>query len=126
MANNAITAGTGNRLIMNLVNMVETRVENHKIQLPKKIDGLESDIKRAVILHTTAGKLEAAKKHTSARGRIEMLAKCLAFSHSCKKYLEKLDNEYREVFFDPANWTTKEFLDHKGAVLNDSTMDADP
>ena len=64
---------------MNLVDMAKTGVENYKMHLPAKINGLETDIKQAVISMPLLASLrrEAAKKHVSARGRIKMLAECL-------------------------------------------------
>ena len=122
----AITAAGGgnNALIMNIVKMEPSRCENHKLNLPANINGMESDTQRAVIFHAAAGKLEAASKHISPRGRIERLAEILAVTHTCEKVLTKLENEYEAKFFDPQFWVIKEFLDHKGSVLTNSTTTA--
>ena len=47
-------------MIMNLVDVAEVRVENHKMMLPVKLKGIESDNQRAVSFYSTSGKLAAA------------------------------------------------------------------
>ena len=37
-------------LIMNLVKMVEVRIEDRKVSLPNRLNGSESDAERALIL----------------------------------------------------------------------------
>ena len=63
-----------NNLIMNLVEMTEVRIESHKMQLPTKLRGIESDNQRAISFYSTSGKLAAATKEISAQGRITALA----------------------------------------------------
>jgi hypothetical protein len=61
-------------VVMNLVDMEEVRVDNHKIMLPVKFKGRESDTERAISFYSTSGKLVAAAKEISAQGRITALA----------------------------------------------------
>ena len=63
MAAKPIASGS---MVMNLVGVVKVRVENHKILLPLKLKGTESDTQRAISFYSTSGKLAASSKEISA------------------------------------------------------------
>ena len=85
---------------MNLVDMQEPRIENHKLLLPAKINGTEGDTQWAIIFHVAAGQLQAAKKHITAQGRIEALAAILAIQQTCELQLSDLQDHYYEGIFN--------------------------
>ena len=113
-------------LIINVVEISETRVENHKLQLPVKITGREDDTQRAVIFHAAAVKLETPRKHISTRSCLDALASIVAVNHNCDYETEGICDEYYEVFFDPSNWTILSFHNFGGTRLNNFTTQADP
>ena len=113
-------------LIMNLVEMREARVESHKLSLPVCITGEEDDTQRAVIFHAAAGKLEAASKHISARGRLDALASIVSATHNYDVETTIVFDAYYRVIFDPANWTVLSFHNHGGARLTNSTIAGNP
>ena len=57
---------TNNNIIMNIVKMVEVRIEDRKVSLPSRFDGSESDAERALIFYSTSGKLSGMYKEISA------------------------------------------------------------
>jgi hypothetical protein len=89
-------------IVINLVDMEEVRVDNHKIMLPVKIKGRESDTERAISLYSTSGKLAAAAKEISAQGRINTLATNCNLNHISELNLRTLFNLYTDQLFDPA------------------------
>ena len=113
-------------LVMNLVDMTEVRVENHKMMLPAKLLGTEEDNERAITFYATAGKLAAATKEISAQGRITALANNVNQNHVGEINLRVLFQEYTKQLFTPSNWTVRAFQGKDGRRLNSSVTDADP
>lgn len=116
------TGGAGLKHIMSLVELVEQRIEKHKLLLPLKLDGTEDDNQRAVHFYTTAGKLDRAEKSISARGRLEALASNVNLNHTCDLELDCIIEKYYADVFNPANFTIISFHDSEGVKLNNSTV----
>lgn len=110
---------------MNLVQMEEVRVENHKIMLPVKLKGRESDTERAISFYSTSGKLAAAAKEISAQGRINALATNCNLNHISELNLHTLFGSYADQLFDPSKWKIISFHNQAGARLNQSVTTGD-
>ena len=117
----ASSAADNPSLIMNLVEMKEVRVEGHKMQLPVKLRGTETDHERAITFYATAGRLAAAAKEISAQGRITALASNVNQDHVGEKNNMALFNAFGEQVFDPSNWRVLSFHDRSGRLLSTST-----
>ena len=83
-------------MVMNLFDVEEVRVENHKIMLPVKFKGRETDTERAISFYSTSGKLAAASKEISAQGRINALANNLNLNHISELNLRTLFSFYAD------------------------------
>jgi hypothetical protein len=105
-------------MIMNLVDVAEVRVENHKMMLPVKLKGVESDNQRAISFYSTSGKLAAAAKEISAQGRITALATNVNLDHICELNNRTIFETYLEQLFDPSRWTVLSFHNQAGAWLS--------
>ena len=112
-------------VVMNLVQMEEVRVENHKIMLPVKLKGRESDTERAISFYSTSGKLAAAAKEISAQGRINALATNCNLNHISELNLHTLFGSYADQLFDPSKWKIISFHNQAGARLNQSVTTGD-
>ena len=95
---------TNTNLIMNLVKMVEVRIEDRKVSLPSRLDGSEYDAKRVLIFYSTSGKLIGTDKYISDRGRIMVLATNCKLEHIAEIYMNILIRSYMDQIFDPDNW----------------------
>jgi hypothetical protein len=111
-------------MIMNLVDVAEVRVENHKMMLPVKLRGIESDNQRAISFYSTSGKLAAAAKEISAQGRITALATNVNLDHICELNNRTIFETYLEQLFDPSKWTVLSFHNQAGVRLTRSTVAA--
>ena len=81
---------TNTNLIMNLVKMVEVRIEDRKVSLSIRLDGSESDTERNLIFYSTYGKLSGTDKEISARERIMALANNCNPEHITELYMNSL------------------------------------
>ena len=81
---------TKTNLVMNLVKMVEVRIEDRKVSLPSRLDGSESDAERDLIFYSTSGKLSGMDKEISARWRIMDLATNFYLEHIAELYMNSL------------------------------------
>ena len=75
---------------MNLVKMVEVRIEDRKVSLPSRLDGSESDAERALIFYSTSGKLSGMDKEISARRRIMALSTNCNLENIAELYMNSL------------------------------------
>ena len=73
VTNATISVLTNTNLIMNIVKMVEVRIEDQKVYHPNMLDGSEFDAERALIFYSTSGTFSGMEKEISARGRIMAL-----------------------------------------------------
>ena len=111
----------GGGLLMKLVELEEVRVEKSKIMLPKKLDGTETDQKRAVVFYATTGKLINAKKEITAQARVKAVATICNMSHIGDLNIKVIEDAAYEAVWDPSNWTIKSFHSSSGARLNTCT-----
>ena len=113
-------------LIMNLVEMTEVRIKNHKMQLPTKLQGTEYNNQQAILFYSTSGKLAAATKDISAQGRITALATNCNLNHIAEMNNRVFFDTYVDQLFDPANWEIIFFHNEAGRRVTASTTPNDP
>ena len=111
---------------MNLMEVTEVRTENHKMQLPTKFRGIESDNQRSISFYSTSGKLAAATKDISAQGGITALATNCNLNHIAEMNNRVFFNTYVDQLFDPANWEIISFHNEAGRRVTASTVPNDP
>ena len=122
----ATISDSSKSMVMNFVDVVKVRVENHRIILPVKFKGRKSNTERAILFYSTSGKLAAASKEISAQGRINALAVNCNLNHISKLNLRTLFNSYTNQLFDPSKWRIISFRNQAGSQLGQSTMAGDP
>ena len=88
---------------MNLVEMMEVRIEMHKMQLRTKLQGTELDNQRVILFYSTLGKLAAATKEISVQGHITALATNCNLNHIAKLNNREILDAYIDQWFNPAN-----------------------
>ena len=113
-------------LIMNLVEMTEVCIENHKMQLPTKLRGTESDNQRAILIYSTLVQLAAATKDISAQGHITALATNCNLNHIAEMNNRVFFDTYVDQLFDPANWEIISFHNEAGRCVTASTVPNNP
>ena len=86
---------------MNFVDMTEVHVESHKLHLPVRLRGMESDNQWAILFYATSGNLKQAPKEISAQGRIVALAVNVNLNHINDFDFRVMFNLYLERVFDP-------------------------
>ena len=90
VTNATISVLTNTNLIMNIVKMVEVRIEDQKVFLPSSFDGSESDAEIALILYSTSVKLPGMDKEISARWHIMDLETNFYLEHIAEIYMNSL------------------------------------
>ena len=70
--------------------IVEVRIEDHKVSLPSRFDGSESDAEIALILYSNSVKLPGTDREFSARGRIMALGTNFNLKHIAELYMDSL------------------------------------
>ena len=100
---------TNTNLIMNLVKMVEVRIEDRKVSLPSRLDGSESDAERALIFYSNSGKISVTDKEISDCGSIMALANNCNLDHISEIYINSLIPSYMDQVSDPTNWQVISF-----------------
>ena len=108
--------------IINLVDVAEVRVENHKMMPPVKFKGTESDNQRAISFYSTSGKLAAAAREISVQGRITALATNVNLNHICELNNRTIFETYVGQLFDPKNWKVLSFHNQAGVRIIRSTV----
>ena len=94
---------------MNLVKMVEVRIEDRKVSLPSRLDGSESDAERALIFYSNSGKISVTDKEISDCGSIMALANNCNLDHISEIYINSLIPSYMDQVSDPTNWQVISF-----------------
>ena len=117
---------TNTNIIMNLVKMVEVRIEDRKVSLPSRLDRSESYYEVALIFYSTSGKRSGKDKEISARGRIMALATNCNLEHISELYMNSLIQSYMDQIFDPTNWQVISFHNQAGTRLYLSVTGSDP
>ena len=111
---------------MNLVKMIEVRIEDRKVCLPSRLDGLESDAERALVFYSTSRKLSGMENEISARGRIMALATNCNLKNIAELGMNSLIWSYMDQVFDPANWQVISFHNQAGTRFELSATADDP
>ena len=101
VTNATISFPANTNLIMNLVKMVEVRIEDRKVSLPSRLDRSESDAERALIFYSTSGKLSGMDEEISALGSIMALATNCNLEHIAELYINILIRSYMDQLLFP-------------------------
>ena len=112
-------------VVMNICDLVETRIQGVKIMLPVRLKGTESGEERATNFYTTVGRLDAVKREVTVAGRITHLANNCNLANLAEMNLFRLDKEYIDQMFDPSKWEVITFHTSDGAVNRGTVTTAD-